>query len=433
MTVALEHKSPLLEASLREVTQDNPRAWPQWLSHLKAEALKRVHERGLPHPKMEAWRASPLNALLSIPFRPASYGDEAKELPSGAAWLAPQLSVEPIVIINGRLSAQSKALTQPLADGLAFQLGRGASIDAPFVALNTACFTDVAWLRLAASEASAQVMYIVHAMLPGQSPQIAHPRVVINAEPRSRWTVIEHFVGQPAAVEPAFCNAVTEVIVGQDAQLEHVRIIDGGANDYTLAQVAVRQEHASRYESRSFALGGVWRREDVQVQLADQQSESSLEGLYVIGDAEFSGHYTDITHVYPHTRSHEHYRGVLGGKSLGVFDGTIAITNEAQDSQAHQENRNLLLGGDAVIHTKPHLQIDADNVRCSHGATVGHLDDEQLFYLRARGIGAAEAKLMLILAFLNEIVETVQCHPVRAALLQRVKQVLPSEITEERP
>lgn len=431
MTKAAEHKQPLLKASLEGLANPPPALFPQWLLHQKENAATKICERGLPRPKEEAWRSAPLGALVSVPFAPVSGNrDQAGFVLSAAVREdANSLGIEPIVLLDGqRLNAACSGIAA-IPEGLAFHFGRVASLDVPWVALNTAFVSDPVWLALDAKDAGPHIAYVVHARARGQEPTMMHDRITISLAPGSRWTVIEHFVGQPPPAHALLCaNAVTEVIMAPEAELEHVRIYEGTARDYTLHHVAVRQELSSRYSSRTLSVSGALRREDVMVLLADQQSTCSLEGLYVVNNADFSGHYTQITHANLHTQSHQHYRGVLGQKGVAVFDGTVAIKQDAQDSHAHQENRNLLLSPDAVVHTKPQLKIDADNVTCSHAATVGHLNDEQLFYLRARGIGPSEAKSMLILAFLKELTAGSNPESLRKCLEKKVAFALRPEI-----
>ncbi len=429
MTAPLLQKSPLLDAGLAQIALKSSEPLPQWLLHLKANAAQHIREYGMPHPKEEAWRFAPLATLLDVAFEPASQRQPAPSLPSSVLSLSRALSVEPIVMFNGRLVDRTHSSMPDLPEVLAFHLGRNVSTAAPFAALNTAMFSDVLWLKLSGTDATSRVLYVVHTSQGGNTPQMAYDRVMITAEPNSHWTVIEHFVGLSTSEHATFCsNAVSEVVLGPHAEVEHVRIYEGASQDMMLLNVAVRQEHQSRYVSRSFSLSGALRREDVHVVLADPHSECDLEGVYVIDNADFSGHYTAITHAGTHTRSKQHYRGVLGAKSQGVFDGTIVIARDAQDSHAHQENRNVLLSTDATIHTKPQLQIDADNVKCSHGATVGHLDDAQLFYLRSRGVGVRDAKTMLLLAFLESLVKTVDHLPLQGMLVECVRRHLPAEL-----
>jgi Fe-S cluster assembly protein SufD len=225
---------------------------------------------------------------------------------------------------------------------------------------------------------------------------------------------------EAASPGQGLANAVTEILLGPGASAEHTSVLEGSTGGFHVGTVYVRQAAASRFTARTFALGGRLVRRDVRVVFAGEEAESSLDGLYVVTGTEHVDHHTLVDHAVPHCTSRELYKGVVAGESRAVWNGAVVIRPDAQKSDAAQSNMNLLLSADATVNTKPELQIFADDVKCSHGATVGQLDDDQLFYLRARGIGEASARALLTQAFAREIVERVSHDALRADLDARV-------------
>jgi Fe-S cluster assembly protein SufD len=227
-------------------------------------------------------------------------------------------------------------------------------------------------------------------------------------------TVVEDF--RDTGDGPGWTNAVTEVVLGAGARIEHVGVLGRAPAAFHTGTVYVRQARASRFAGRVFALGARLARRDTRVLFAEAGADCTLDGLYVVGGEEHVDCHTAVDHARPSGTSRELYKGVLDGAARAVFNGAILIRPDAQKSDAGQDNRNLLLSEDATIDTKPELQIWADDVKCSHGATVGQLDDDALFYLRARGIDLAAARSLLVHAFAREIVERVGHPGLRADL-----------------
>jgi len=196
-----------------------------------------------------------------------------------------------------------------------------------------------------------------------------------------------------------FTNAVSEIVVGENSEVAHWRVQCDGDQAHHVGGVHVHQARSSRFLSLNASLGALLTRNDVSAVLEGEGAECTLDGLYVAGDRQHVDNHTTIDHALPHSVSHELYKGILAGSARAVFNGRIIVRKGSQKTDAKQSNRNLLLSGDAVIHTRPQLEIHADDVKCTHGATIGHLDEDALFYLRSRGIGLAEARGVLIHAF----------------------------------
>jgi Fe-S cluster assembly protein SufD len=417
-----------------------PRQGPGWLSGLRGSAADALTARGLPTSRHEAWRFTSLRGVVDRSFagapRPAPadvlpWADQAeREVAQALGAQAARLWVlggQPHVPEHAALPEGVQAATlghapAEVADAAASALGHIARVE-HFAALNAALFDDALIVHVAAHARPAQPLHIVCASVPGEEPTAAYPRVLVVLEPGAELTLVETLLVRPGA--PQLVNAVTEIAVGAGATLEHVRVHRGAAEAYQVSHVAVHQAQGSTYRSRVLTLGGTLTRLDLDVKLAAPEARCQLDGVYHAGRGEHVDHYTLIEHQAPRCASQERYRGIVDGNGHAVFDGTVVVARDAQHTDAHQENRNLLLGDDAVVHTKPHLRIDADDVKCSHGATVGSLDPGQLFYLRARGVGEAEARALLTYAFVRELLDEVAHAPLSRALAAAVRARLP--------
>jgi Fe-S cluster assembly protein SufD len=219
--------------------------------------------------------------------------------------------------------------------------------------------------------------------------------------------------------------AATEIFVGDDARVEHVRVHRGGPQASSVATAAVAQNRGSHFTSRVFTFGGALARLELRVLLRGEGAECRLEGLYIAQKGDLVDHQTVVDHEKGRCTSRERYKGTIGGEGVAVFDGTVMVRHGASGTEAHQENRNLCLASNAVVHSKPHLEIETDDVKCSHGATVGRLDPNQLFYLRARGMNAELAHTVLTYAFAREMVQGVTEEALRDSLERTISDLLP--------
>lgn len=390
------------------------------LASLRAGARAALMARGLPGPRDEAWRFTRVRSITDVAFRTSTASELdatlrdriAEVLPAGAA---------AVVLVNGRRVEQRGELPAGVEiasiggsqEWVHATLGRVLREPEGFAALNSAQFSDGIALRFAPNTVVSAPVYIVQITPKSQSPSASYPRVVISAGAKCQATVVEIALTEGAAT---LTDAVTEVSVEAGAQLEHVRVTQGGADSRSVALLAVEQESDSGYSSRIVTLGGALTRTDVVVRLAGKGAECVLDGLYLAAKGEQVDHHTYIDHVAPHTTSLEKYKGILDGDGSAIFDGIIRVSKAAKGANAHQENRNVLLSNDATVNTKPHLEIDADDVRCTHGATVGRLDDNQRFYLRARGIDDEAARAILTYAFAVEMLERISVESERKRL-----------------
>ncbi|MGH9558887.1 MAG: Fe-S cluster assembly protein SufD, partial [Bryobacteraceae bacterium] len=319
-------------------------------------------------------------------------------------------------VVMGNLQA---ALSHPEVEHhLARHAGHGKRA---FAALNTAFFEDGALVYIPERASVARPVHIVHVSLPGARPAISHPRNLIVVGAGAHATVIESYIGGGAY----FSNAVTEIVCGENSILEHCKMQQESIEAYHIASMQIRQDRSSVFTSRSLAFGGALARTEIGSVL-DECCECTLNGLYLVSGHQHVDTRTTIDHAKPHASSHEMYKGILDGYSSAVFNGKIVVRKDAQKTDAKQTNKNLVLSENATINTKPQLEIFADDVRCTHGATVGQLDADSIFYLRSRGIDPGAARQILTYAFAREIVDGIKHEEFRdyvgAILSERLKE-----------
>ncbi|HEX4335371.1 MAG TPA: Fe-S cluster assembly protein SufD [Polyangiaceae bacterium] len=414
-----------LAASTTSALASRPRGGPAWLEARRAEAAARFEATGLPSVTDEAFRFTSLGRVLRVPFAAGAVGERLVSPFDG-------LTARRIHVDNGRIASDAFGTAdgidvRTLGDVLASDpgllepyLAKLAASDNGFVAQNTALFQDGVVI-VARRKAKSGIVHLAYSGS-GASPALGTPRVLVVAEPESELFLLESHVGQGEFLE----SSVTEVFVGQGATVEHVRVELGTEHSSALSTTAVRQSRDSRYRSRVLSFGGKTTRVDLRIELAEQGAECALDGVFLATAGTLLDHHTLVVHASPRCTSRERYKGIADGDGIAVFDGTVVVRSGASGTEAHQENRNLLLSNDAVIHAKPHLEIDTDDVKCSHGATVGRLDPAQLFYLRSRGIDAEVARSLLTYAFAREVVGTVSRSDVRDVLEDIVATRLPS-------
>jgi Fe-S cluster assembly protein SufD len=383
-----------------------------WLAARRRVAAERLQKTGLPTRRVEGWRFTPVARVAGVEFSPAR-----AEL-AGDDWSLPA-ALQPGVEVQSLAAALA-------AEPASLEPYLGA-IAQPhyFAAANAASFVDGLVVRVRAGAAPLQPIRISHTSSSAARPLVRYLRLLVLVEPGARAVLAESYRSAITGEPSQLINAVTEVWLGPEAQLEHVRIAEGSRGGYHLATVAVQQERDSRYTSRVFTLGGALTRLDVEARLEGEGSEGYFDGVYLANSGEHVDHRTVIDHRQPRCRSRERYRGVLDGSGAAVFDGTVLVRRGAQGTAAHQENQNLLLSDHASVNSKPHLEIEADDVTCSHGATVGALDESELFYLRSRGIDAEAAEALLTYAFMRELLEEVSAPELRELLSDRILHRLP--------
>lgn len=406
-----------------------------WLARLRKEAFARFAEKGFPTTREEEWKYTSVAALEKISFATAPPAEPGEIAPFGF----PGADCHQLVFINGRFApALSRLLPLPagvriasLADvleqypeRLEARLTRASGTEnRPFAALNAAFVTDGGCIELAPGAVVEAPIHLLFLTASGGRAVMTHPRSLIVAGEGSRAMIVEHY----AALDDGtyFTNAVTEVALGRNAQIEHLKLQEESFKAFHIAVIEAHQDAGSRYASHSVSLGALLARNDINTALDGEDANCELNGLYLADDRQHVDHHTRIDHTQPRGTSRELYKGILAGRARGVFSGKVMVHEGAQKTDARQTSRNLLLSRDAEVDTKPQLEIYADDVKCSHGATVGQLDEDMIFYLRSRGIDEAAAKGLLTHAFAAEVLNRISSEPIRHVLEARLLARLP--------
>jgi Fe-S cluster assembly protein SufD len=404
---------------------------PRWLLPLRKAGIAGFAELGFPKLSDEDWRFTNVAPIANLPFTLASEalvnGAESKLIDESAF---AKLTGHRLVFVNGFFCAKLSSI-KPVSGGariesLAAALAKDSALiekhlgkyahtaNNTFAALNQAFFTDGAFIFVPQGVEVAEPVQLIYISSAKQTGETILPRNLVVAEANSKLTVVESYISTGNVAY--FTNAVTEILAGDNARVEHVKLQDEATNAYHIATIAGEFGRASNVTVHSFALGAKLSRTNIRTKLAGEGLECILNGLYLTKDEQLADHHMIVEHAQPHCASHEYFNGILDDKSKGVFHGRIYVHPIAQKTDAKQTNKNLLLSDDATADTKPQLEIYADDVKCTHGATIGQLNDESIFYLRSRGIGSDTARQMLIHAFAGEIIERIKCEPAREVI-----------------
>jgi Fe-S cluster assembly protein SufD len=419
----LAEKAPAFSTALEKRNQNGPR----WFDDLRARAAARFTQLGLPTVRDEDWRFTNVSPIASAEFAVAGPISGAADRLSALAYGDAAVR---LVIVNGRFDATlsrtkmlpggasagslATALTDH-ADVVQRYFGQVADFSTrAFAALNTALVQDGAFVHIADGTIVDEPIHIVYVTGADASRVMAQSRTLIVAGAGSEVRIVESYIG--ATSDTYFTNAVSEIFVGENASLDHYKVQQESFDAFHIGSVHVHTARSATFSSHSFSLGGKFVRNDALAILDGEGGDCTLNGLYLSDRDRLVDNHTTIDHAKAHCGSHEVYKGILGGTARAVFNGKIIVRQDAQKTDAKQTNRALLLTDGATINTKPQLEIFADDVKCTHGAAIGQLDDDAIFYLRTRGLTGAEARDILIHAFAGEILNRVRIEPLRDAL-----------------
>ena len=412
-----------------------------WLQRTRAAAFERFAELGLPSLRDEDWKYTSVAVLEKHAFKlvPASLNGVGADQLARFALDGSHL----LVFVNGRYApnlsrpgrlpagAEVGSLAAAVAgrpDRFESLLARDAEVLVNgFTALNAAFWADGAHIDLAAGcsvDEPIQLLFIAT-----DADLAIHPRNIVRAGAGSHAEIIEHYIGLNDSAY--FTNAVTQIQLDPGAALIHTKLQQESLRGYHIADIRADQGLDSRFTSQSFALGGLLSRNDIATRLDAEGCEATLIGLYMANGRQHMDHHTRVDHARPRGTSREFYKGVLDGAARAVFNGKVIVHADAQGTDAQQSNRNLLLSDRAEVDTKPQLEIYADDVKCTHGATVGQLDAAQIGYLRSRGLDEASARALLTFAFAEDVALRVGCVPLRARVEQLLREALPPQMREQ--
>lgn len=404
---------------------------PSWLLPLRRAGISSFAEQGFPTLQDEDWRFTNVAPISKLPFKPAlelTQEDAVQDAVKQAAFGT--IAGHRLVFVNGIFSPKLSAINalpagvtvRNLAAALAQDgsllekhLGKHAQpAGNSFAAMNQAFFADGVFIHVPAGVELPDPVQLIFVSSTTQSGTTILPRNLIVAEANSKVTVIESYVHTSSAAY--LTNAVTELVAGDNASVEVIKLQDEAPEAFHIAAINGHFGRSSRVNVHSIALGAKISRNNIRAKLAGEGLECVLNGLYLTRGEQLADHHMIVEHAEPHCASHEYFNGILDDKSKGVFHGRILVQKIAQKTDAKQTNKNLLLSDEATADTKPQLEIYADDVKCTHGATIGQLNEESIFYLRSRGIGSDTARRMLIHAFAGEIIERIRCDSAREEL-----------------
>ena len=420
---------------------------PAWLRPRRTAAIARFVEIGLPSPRDEAWRHTPTAPLAKGHFLPA---DPAALASADALDALPQESFGGAlcVLVNGRQSSDLCSLdpgppgveVASLREVLRTQPGRleswlGRVADGRtgvFADLNTAFAEDGAVVFVAPGTILKEPIHLAHLSTGDGVPTVAYARTLVVAGRGSECRVVESF-SSPAA-STSLTNAVTEVVVEDNAFVDRYKLQQEGASALHVATLAVRLGRDARFVDHSLSFGAALSRNDIDVRFDAEGGDCALDGLFVVDGRRVADTHSRIEHAKPHCSSRQLYKGVLDGQARGVFNGLVVVRPGAQKTDALQMNRNLLLSREALVHSTPQLEILADDVKCKHGSTTGQLDANALFYLRSRGIGEGDARSLLTWAFASDLVRKLEIEPLRRSVGRHLQASLPgiADLAEEK-
>jgi len=435
-----------LQKHLAQVPENRPRHSPVWLTRIRDQANQAISELPVINRKLEAWRYTSIEGLLKHQFQPPlkplmSSGDMCEQ--DIHLQFIPDLDTYRMVLVNGQYAPHLSNIQELPAgvsldslrlvlstdpDSLATWFGQTAQhTEHVFTALNTALTNDGVFLHVSKQVELDRPIEVIYVGNDDEHSLLMQPRCLIVLDEGARATLIERFIGTEGALY--FQNHLTEISVGKNASLNHYRVQDESRQAYHLSSIYLSQQAQSHYHGTTLAFGGAWNRTEYHTRFKQEDAECVLSGLSTAGDQQLSDFHLDVRHSAPACVSREKFKGVLYGKGRAVFDGYILVDKQAQGSDARLTNDNLLLTRQAEVDTKPQLEIYADDVKCSHGTTVGELDPQQIFYLRSRGIDEEAARRILCLGFASDIIDSIHVPALHRDVVRKLSATLNTAVT----
>jgi Fe-S cluster assembly protein SufD len=397
-----------------------------WLRKLRQNAFARFCQVGFPTTHVEDWRFTNVSAIAQTPFELATTSRVSLSAQQLEPYRVPG-AVAQLVFVNGRFSPELSQIGElpkgVVVTSLARQiaanpretenhLGRYLDIQREaFSALNTAFLEDGGYVHIARGVMLEEPIFFLFVSTGADAPRVTHPRNLIVAEEATQLTVVEDYISIDAG--RAFSNAATELVAGEDSVISHYLVEREDQQAFNVSTLRIQQGRSANVASHSVLLGGSLVRNNVHPVLAGEGSDCLINGLFIGNNRQHLDNYMLVEHAKPHCGSRQFYNGILDDRAHGVFHGRIIVHKDAQKTDAKQTNRNLLLSDNAQIDTKPQLEIYADDVKCTHGATIGQIDESALFYLRSRGIDEISARNLLLLAFADECLDRMKHGPAR--------------------
>jgi Fe-S cluster assembly protein SufD len=396
---------------------------------LRKDAIEEFSKLNFPTLKDEEWKHTNISPLLKYNFSPAETGAELLKADI-KQFLFNGLECSLLVFINGNFAPELSEINNIPAGAAVKSIACAIEENDPaldnhfgkyadykshiFTSLSTAFTNDGAFIYVPDGKVIEQPIHILFIAAPlanGETKQLIQPRNLFIAGRNAQVTIIEHYVSTSEDIY--FTNTVTEVFADENAVVDHIKMQEESKKAFHVARMEADQERGSNFTSHMISLGADIARNDFNTRFNGEGGESMLNGLFLTEGSQLFDAHTMIDHAKPHCNSHEHYKGLLDDVSRGVFNGKVMVRKDAQKTNAFQENNNIILSQEALVNTKPQLEIFADDVKCSHGATIGQLDNESLFYLKSRGIGEDTARSILVHAFASDVIKSIKIDAVK--------------------
>lgn len=404
---------------------------------VRSEAIKNFEAKGFPSKKEEAWKYTSLNSLQKVDFSIFPKEETTLEYKDVKKYFLHEIDTYKIVFVDGVYSSylsetthdgvdvclMSSAFSKPMfRQVIEVYFNKVANKDESLTSLNTAFCKEGAYIYIPKNKMPKKPIQILHLATGNEAALMLQPRNLIVAEDNAEVQIIERH--QSLTDNEVFTNCVTEIFAGKDAIVDYYKVQNDALTASLVDNTYISQKDNSVVRVHTFSFGGKLVRNNLNFYQNGERIDSTLKGVTILGDKQHVDHHTLVHHRQPNCESHQDYKGIFGDNSTGVFNGKIIVDKIAQKTDAFQQNNNILLSDKATINSKPQLEIFADDVKCSHGCTIGQLDDEALFYLRSRGIPKKEAKALMMYAFANNVLQSVRIPELKA----RVNKIIANKL-----
>lgn len=407
------------------------------IHEVRSEAIRNFEAKGFPSKKEEAWKYTSLNSLQKVNFSIFPKEETNLEYKDVKKYFLHEIDTYKIVFVDGVYSSylsetthdgvdvclMSSAFSKPMfRQVLEVYFNKAANKDESLTSLNTAFSKEGAYIYIPKNKMPKKPIQILHLATGNEAALMLQPRNLIVAEDNAEVQIIERH--QSLTENEVFTNSVTEIFAGKDAIVDYYKVQNDALTASLIDNTYISQKDSSVVRVHTFSFGGKLIRNNLNFYQNGERIDSTLKGVTILGDKQHVDHHTLVHHIQPNCESHQDYKGIFGDNSTGVFNGKIIVDKIAQKTDAFQQNNNILLSDRATINSKPQLEIFADDVKCSHGCTIGQLDDEALFYLRTRGIPKKEATALLMYAFANNVLQSVRIPELKA----RVNKIIANKL-----
>ena len=431
----MELKDKLLSSFL--VFEDRLHDEPKNLNDIRNEAIESFQQKGFPSKKDEDWKYTSLNAVLKHDYCISPKQETAIEFKEVKKYFIHDIDTYKIVFIDGKYSSflsetthdgidvclMSSALNMPkykiIIDSY---YNNAAKSDHSLTSLNTAFASEGAYIHIPKNKVVTKPIQIIHFSTGNEASLLLQPRNLIVVDENSHVQIIERH--QSLTSNVVLTNSVTEIFANKRAIVDYYKIQNDNQEASLIDNTYISQKQSSHASVHTFSFGGKLTRNNLQFFQKGENIDSTLKGITIIGDKQHVDHNTLVHHIEPNCESHQDYKGIFADRSTGVFNGKVVVEKEAQKTNAFQANNNILVDDKATINTKPQLEIFADDVKCSHGCTIGQLNKDALFYMQTRGIPKKEAKALLTYAFANNVLESVKINAIKTRINKLIAQKL---------